>query len=1142
MLSAGEIPYPIIFVHGLVGSDESFASTMQYLDSQYSWGSINVFDVLLNADNDENTCMVSSDVAWQDFWYGDNYINVGRRNFAPEVEDSIDGWTSSNVFAVNFKEERIRGTKWNFVDHFDFSNEAAIYKQGLALKQVIADVRNYTGKEKVILVGHSMGGLAIREYLQRTEDGTPSSNHTWWIDQTDQGHYVAAVVTIGTPHGGSNLLNLRENRTNWPPNMNSEATRDLRYDYLDMDGHAPDSFQDDGVYLFGGNENLGSMVDQGFFNYDINCDGDETDFIAGITAHTRVGGIDYCIDNLNMHLPDDVLYSWIISDNGGLGDGDGVVRLDRQWLYGVGETITINDDHNDEPNNYPAIIRALDEADYPGYAYKIQTNESYDGLVTVQHNGSGLVDNDWYNFNLTSNRYISVTVYSDLNLSGRIDFYVDAPEPNSNVNSIYFREFSAGEDITFNPGLFLAPGDYYIRIRHHNVGANDFQSPYHFQVSQMLTSLVADFNASVMEGSAPLEVQYFDQSASENEILSWYWDFGDGMISFEQNPIHIYEESGFYTVFLSVTDIEGSNSVTHQNYIHIYGVLNPNTIALITESETLNSWEITAESHLANFVADHPEFTYTHLWEIVNLTDLMEYELIVICEDGLLPVPVVATADQLIQNGNKVLLLRDALQEFGSTSSTSYYDFYNMFISSDAGPLNDYLPNTVISISERDGRVFTQVSDVPGGWTTIGYSNDQDPDPNTSDCPILVYREDGVSGGKGILYGAEVDDYTAHGVELFRRILGYLTGTYSVDNYTVNPGQVAMLTWNYVGDLSVPPASEGWEGSLRSNIQGYGYTDMVYIDASKLKNTDFSASSLIAIAGYREYTSTLVGQWINSGLNVLLVRDALQEFGSTITNSSYNYMYQYCSSNQGPLTNYEIGQIINISTNDGRVFSSDSDVPSSWIIGGRSGDDDANPDMSDHPIMTYTLNNTSGGKGIIWGVEIDELTGPGDELFGEFLDWFDINYLPLMIDQINDITLVEDADQITIDLSEFFIDLDGPLSYEVQAIGDPIAQFYINGHHLTIVPNENSTGVSYVTVIATDEEGAMLSDQFTLTITAVNDAPLLQQIGDIVIQEDTQITIELIATDYDSNDLVFSAYSNNENVQTDIVGNLLVLC
>jgi len=81
-----------------------------------------------------------------------------------------------------------------------------------------------------------------------------------------------------------------------------------------------------------------------------------------------------------------------------------------------------------------------------------------------------------------------------------------------------------------------------------------------------------------------------------------------------------------------------------------------------------------------------------------------------------------------------------------------------------------------------------------------------------------------------------------------------------------------------------------------------------------------------------------------------------------------------------------------------------------------------------------------------------------------------------------------------------------------------------------------------VTVIATDEEGAMLSDQFTLTITAVNDAPLLQQIGDIVIQEDTQITIELIATDYDSNDLVFSAYSNNENVQTDIVGNLLVLC
>lgn len=42
--------------------------------------------------------------------------------------------------------------------------------------------------------------------------------------------------------------------------------------------------------------------------------------------------------------------------------------------------------------------------------------------------------------------------------------------------------------------------------------------------------------------------------ASEGEITSWKWDFGDGNSSTEQNPIHQYKEAGKYIVIL---DIEG---------------------------------------------------------------------------------------------------------------------------------------------------------------------------------------------------------------------------------------------------------------------------------------------------------------------------------------------------------------------------------------------------------------------------------------------------------------------------------------------------------------------------------------------------------------------------------------------------------
>ncbi|MEZ4821564.1 MAG: hypothetical protein R2942_03775 [Ignavibacteria bacterium] len=44
-------------------------------------------------------------------------------------------------------------------------------KRGYALRIMIDSVLRSNGCFKVILLGHSMGGLAIREYLQRKENG-----------------------------------------------------------------------------------------------------------------------------------------------------------------------------------------------------------------------------------------------------------------------------------------------------------------------------------------------------------------------------------------------------------------------------------------------------------------------------------------------------------------------------------------------------------------------------------------------------------------------------------------------------------------------------------------------------------------------------------------------------------------------------------------------------------------------------------------------------------------------------------------------------------------------------------------------------------------------------------------------------------
>ncbi len=41
-------------------------------------------------------------------------------------------------------------------------------------------------------------------------------------------------------------------------------------------------------------------------------------------------------------------------------------------------------------------------------------------------------------------------------------------------------------------------------------------------------------------------------------ITSWTWDFGDGTVSHEKNPIHIYKEQGLHNVVvLTVSGPEG---------------------------------------------------------------------------------------------------------------------------------------------------------------------------------------------------------------------------------------------------------------------------------------------------------------------------------------------------------------------------------------------------------------------------------------------------------------------------------------------------------------------------------------------------------------------------------------------------------
>jgi PKD repeat protein len=78
---------------------------------------------------------------------------------------------------------------------------------------------------------------------------------------------------------------------------------------------------------------------------------------------------------------------------------------------------------------------------------------------------------------------------------------------------------------------------------------------------------VAEFSGSPTSGCAPLTVNFTDLSTGE--IDTWDWTFGDGGTSTAQNPSHQYANPGTYTVSLTVSGSNGSDTETKTGYITV---------------------------------------------------------------------------------------------------------------------------------------------------------------------------------------------------------------------------------------------------------------------------------------------------------------------------------------------------------------------------------------------------------------------------------------------------------------------------------------------------------------------------------------------------------------------------------------------
>ncbi len=109
---------------------------------------------------------------------------------------------------------------------------------------------------------------------------------------------------------------------------------------------------------------------------------------------------------------------------------------------------------------------------------------------------------------------------------------------------------------------YALPGRYTVSLTvANNAGAAHTATKYDYIVATgpaptPTEAPVADFTMNSTDGPAPLAVRFTD--ASTGTPYHWWWQFGDGTSSTEQNPVHIYERSGSYGVNLTIWTATGS--------------------------------------------------------------------------------------------------------------------------------------------------------------------------------------------------------------------------------------------------------------------------------------------------------------------------------------------------------------------------------------------------------------------------------------------------------------------------------------------------------------------------------------------------------------------------------------------------------
>ena len=115
---------------------------------------------------------------------------------------------------------------------------------------------------------------------------------------------------------------------------------------------------------------------------------------------------------------------------------------------------------------------------------------------------------------------------------------------------------------------YMAAGTYTVTLTVTDIGGTDTLTRENYIGQAPPPQPIADFTATPKSGYAPLTVDFIDQSTG-SPALSYAWAFGDGTVSTEKDPTHVFSTPGLYNITHVTTNTGGSDSITKPGFIEV---------------------------------------------------------------------------------------------------------------------------------------------------------------------------------------------------------------------------------------------------------------------------------------------------------------------------------------------------------------------------------------------------------------------------------------------------------------------------------------------------------------------------------------------------------------------------------------------